>query len=98
MLINTGFLIKVCFQVNLVTSAMFMTGLVGNPLIASLAGGVGVEITWMTWAVAAIIPGLINLLIIPIVIFTIYPPEVKYAPEAQKEARRKQQKTEKMGR
>src|SRR5262249_48569734 len=49
-----AFLIKVCFQLNMITSAMFMTGLVGNPLIANLASSANVTIDWGTWALAAI--------------------------------------------
>ena len=82
-----AFLIKVCFHVNMVTSAMFMTGLVGNPLIVSLAANVGVQINWMTWALAAIIPGLVNITIIPLVLYRLYPPEVMKTPEARSIAR-----------
>lgn len=84
-----AYLIKVCFQVNMVTSAMFLTGIVANPLAASLAETVGVKIDWMTWAVAAIVPGLVNLTVIPLVLYKLYPPEIKRAPEAQQVARYK---------
>lgn len=84
-----GYLINVCFHLNMITSAMFMTGLVGNPLIASLAADAGVTITWGIWATAAVIPGLVNLAILPIVMYKLYPPEVKKAPEAVQIARKK---------
>lgn len=82
-----AFLIQVCFQTNLITSAMFLTGLVGNPLVVSLAQASGVTITWGGWAVAAIIPGMINLLLLPLVIYKIYPPTLKVSEGAQDQAR-----------
>ena len=84
-----GYLINVCFQLNMITSAMFMTGLVGNPLIARLAADAGVTITWGTWAIAAIIPGLVNLAILPFVMYKLYPPTVAKAPEAVQIAKKK---------
>lgn len=82
-----AFLIQVCFQVNLITSAMFLTGLVGNPLIVSMAAASGVEITWASWAIAAIVPGLINLIVMPLALYKIYPPTMKESPDAQEAAR-----------
>ena len=37
---------------------MFLTAMAGNPLIAELAKSQGVEITWMTWFLGAIVPGI----------------------------------------
>jgi divalent anion:Na+ symporter, DASS family len=84
-----AFLIKVVFQVNIMTSAMFLTALVGNPLIAELAGGSGITITWGSWALAAFVPGLISILVFPLILYWIYPPEMKSTPEAPKMAKEK---------
>ena len=84
-----AYLIKICFQANIITSAMFMTAMAANPLIASLAESIGYTITWMSWAKAAVVPGIINLLILPLVIYTIYPPEIKQSPQAKSFARTK---------
>lgn len=84
-----SYLLKMCYQVNIITSAMFLTGTAANPLIASLAAKSGVIITWTTWAWAAIVPGLINLIILPLAMFVIMPPEVKYTPKAPELARAK---------
>jgi len=70
-----GFLIKVCFHANVITSAMFLTSLAGNPLIASFANELGADIDWMTWACAAIVPGVVNLFFMPLLIFKLYKPE-----------------------
>lgn len=68
-------------QVNAITCAMFLTAMAGNPLIASLASQEGIEISWGTWALGAIVPGLCALLIVPYVVYKVYPPELKETPE-----------------
>lgn len=75
-------------QVNAITCAMFLTAMAGNPLIASLAGQFDVEITWTNWALGAIVPGLCALIIVPYVVYLIYPPELKETPEAKAMAAR----------
>lgn len=78
-----GYLIKLCFQANTITSAMFLTAMAANPLIASTIKGVcGTDITWLFWAKAAIVPGLVNLLILPPVFYWLYAPGVSKTPEA----------------
>ena len=39
-----------------------------NPLAAQLAKEEGVEITWIAWAWAALVPGLLSLLVVPFVL------------------------------
>lgn len=79
-----AFLMKSTFQVNCVTSCMFLTSMAPNSLIAALAlKTVGVNISWGTWALAAIVPGLVGLAITPYVIYKLYPPELKHTPEAK---------------
>ncbi|MBB5172414.1 anion permease [Texcoconibacillus texcoconensis] len=85
-----NFLMKTAFQGNLVTSAMFMTSMAANPLIVSIAYDVaGLELTWTTWAVAAIVPGLVSLAVIPFVIYKITNPVVKETPGASEWAGKK---------
>lgn len=90
-----AFLIKVCFHANTITSAMFLTAMVGNPLITGFAQGVGIKIDWMTWAIACIVPGLVHLLVVPLAIYILYPPHIKKSPEATIHA---QEKLQEMGR
>ncbi|MCK4935030.1 MAG: anion permease [Simkaniaceae bacterium] len=78
-----AFLVQVAFQGSVITSAMFLTAMAGNPLIADIARSVGVEITWGKWALAAIVPGLLSLITIPYVLYRIYPPELKETPHAK---------------
>ncbi len=78
-----AFLTKVGFQGDLITSAMFMTAMAANPLCAKLAKDVaGVNITWTGWAVAAAVPGLVSLLVIPYLLYKLYPPEIRETPDA----------------
>ena len=52
---------------NLITAAMFLTGMAANPIISRAALDVyGIEFDWSTWALGSIIPGLIGLMGLPI--------------------------------
>ena len=90
-----AFLMMMEFQATVITSAMFMTSMAPNPLIAELAQKTArVSITWGMWALAAIVPGILSLIIVPYLLYKIYPPEIKETPEAAEMARRE---LEKMG-
>jgi len=84
-----SFLTLTAYQVNCITSAMFLTAMAANPLAQKLAGDLKINITWAGWALAAIVPGLLSLLIVPWVIYKLYPPEVKETPNAVQMARQK---------
>lgn len=63
---------------------MFMTSMAGNTLVASLiAASFGYTITWGDWAIAAIVPGLVALIVMPLILYFIYPPELKDTREIQ---------------
>ena len=82
-----GFLTITAFQGTVITSAMFLTAMAANPLAAQLAGDAGVEISWGLWAVAALVPGLVSLAVIPLLLYKLYPPEIKETPGASKMAK-----------
>lgn len=82
-----AFLTTAAFQGTVITSAMFLTAMAANPLAAKLAADMGVEITWGGWALAALVPGLVSLAVVPYLIYKIYPPEVKETPHATKMAK-----------
>lgn len=84
-----AYLIKLCFHANTITSAMFITALATNPLIVSMASKSGIEISWNTWALASIVPGLLCLALLPLLLYVIYPPELKSTPQAPALAREK---------
>lgn len=80
-----AFLLFTEFQGNLITAAMFLTAMAGNPLAQNLAEKTAhVHITWMNWFLAAIVPGLISLIVVPFIIYKMYPPTVKETPDAKK--------------
>jgi DASS family divalent anion:Na+ symporter len=81
-----GFLTMTAFQGSAITSAMFLTSMAGNPLIAELARNQGIEITWAGWAIAALVPGLLSLLIVPYLIYKIVPPTIRQTPHAKEMA------------
>ncbi len=61
-----SWLVLVAAHANLVTAAMFLTGMAANPLVAKAAHDVlGVELTWGRWALGALAPGLLSLVILP---------------------------------
>lgn len=79
-----AFLIFTEFQGNLITAAMFLTAMAGNPLAQNLAKKTAhVHITWMNWFLAALVPGLVSLIVVPFIIYKMYPPTVKETPNAK---------------
>lgn len=74
-------------HVNVVTSAMFVTAMAGNPVAVSAAADQNIEISWGKWALAAAIPGILSLIAVPWVLSKIWPPTLKKTPEAPAHAR-----------
>lgn len=78
-----GFLVAALYQGSAVACAMFFTGQASNILGASLAGKlVNVQVTWVSWFVAAIVPGLTSCVVVPWVVHRVMRPEVRQTPEA----------------
>jgi DASS family divalent anion:Na+ symporter len=79
-----AFLMKTLYQGDLVVSAMFLTATAPNPLVAEFARqGAGVPVTWITWAIAACVPGVVGLALVPFVIYRLCPPEAQDTRVAQ---------------
>lgn len=90
-----AWLMLTCFQTSVISSSMFLTAMAANPLSANLTyNTIKQTIGWTDWAKAAIVPGLISLIVVPLLLYVIYPPTVKSSPDAPKLAR---EKLEKMG-
>lgn len=82
-----AYIMQIEYHANAITCAMFMTAMAGNPLTVELAEKtIGVNMTWGTWAMAAIVPGLISLIVMPYLLYLIYPPEIKEMPHAKEMA------------
>ena len=82
-----AFLAIAVSQIDTSICTMFLTAMAGNPLIAELAKSQGVEITWMTWFLGAIVPGIVSLIVLPYFVYLIYPPELKDTPKMAEMAR-----------
>lgn len=79
-----SFLTLVAFYSNLITSAMFITAMAANPLIAGILQENGIPLTWSQWALAASVPGLLSLMLVPYLVYRLYPPEIKHTPGAKR--------------
>jgi DASS family divalent anion:Na+ symporter len=84
-----AFLTLNSYNMNLIASSMFLTGTASNPMCQKFAADLGIKISWMSWAVAAIVPGLVAFFVIPLVLFKIYPPELKKTADAPEMANQK---------
>lgn len=82
------YLILCAFHANIITAGMFITAMAGNPLSVKLAADQGATITWISWAVAASVPGLLCLAIIPAALLWLAPPEIVRTPDAPALAQR----------
>ncbi|KAJ8423429.1 hypothetical protein Cgig2_015483 [Carnegiea gigantea] len=90
-----SWLMLTCFQTSVISSSMFLTAMAANPLSANLTlNTINQTIGWMDWTKAAVVPGLASLIVVPLLLYVIYPPEIKSSPDAPKLAA---QKLEKMG-
>ena len=79
-----SYLMQTAYQGNTITSAMFLTSMAGNPLIALLAAKtLNIQLSWGQWALASVVPGIISLLVVPYFLYKFYPPEIKKTPEAK---------------
>jgi DASS family divalent anion:Na+ symporter len=78
-----GFLFAAMYQGSVVACAMFLTGQASNLLAAALALKlVNVEVTWSSWFVAAIVPGVLSCAVGPWIVYRVVRPEIRYTPEA----------------
>jgi divalent anion:Na+ symporter, DASS family len=85
-----AFLMKTVYQGNVVTSAMFMTAMAANPLVLELTRQTaGLRITWLQWAAAASVPGLLSLAVVPFVVHWLVRPELEDTQYAQTLARKR---------
>jgi divalent anion:Na+ symporter, DASS family len=83
-----SYLILCAFHANIITAGMFVTAMAGNPLAVKLAADQGVTISWTDWAVAALVPGLLCLALIPVLLMWIVRPQVRETPDATALAQR----------
>jgi len=79
------YLALVNYHANPITSGMFITATAPNPLVVDYVAKVtnqNFHLSWGTWALAMLVPGLVCLFIMPLVIYLLSPPELKKTPDA----------------
>ncbi len=77
-----AFLFSAVYQSICITAAMFFTGQASNPLAAQIATQAGYTITWSSWLLAGLVPGLCSMAAAPLVMLKLNPPEIRKTPEA----------------
>ena len=79
-----AYLMQIVYQTEGIVCAVFMTAMAGNPLIVELAHKTaGIEISWSMWFLAALAPGIVAMVFMPLLLYVICPPELKKTPEAK---------------
>ncbi len=77
-----GYLMWTAFAATGITSTTFLTALAPNLLCIEIAKKVAnVEISWTQWFLAAAPFGIVMLLLLPLLVYWIYPPEIKESAE-----------------
>jgi DASS family divalent anion:Na+ symporter len=83
------YLMLTAFHTTYTASAIFLTGMASNPLIADFAKKLGhVDLTWMTWFKASSLPGFLSLAIVPWLLLKLFKPEIQDTAPARELARR----------
>ncbi|KAJ2825681.1 hypothetical protein GGI24_003095 [Coemansia furcata] len=83
-----GFLVMVASTANLLSSSLFITGMAGNPIVASKARSIfGIEFGFADWVVGASVPTLLLLFILPPALRLFLRPQVNFA-QLSREIRR----------
>lgn len=79
------YLALVNYHANPITSAMFLTATAPNPLVVDYvarATNQSFHLSWGTWALCMVLPGLVALMLMPLIVYWLSPPEVKVTPDA----------------
>jgi DASS family divalent anion:Na+ symporter len=71
-----------------VSSALWLTAMVANPLGAEVAGGFGVETGFGRWLIASSVPTLCAMALLPVFLYRLIGPEVRSTPDAPAAARK----------
>lgn len=73
-----AYLSVLLYQISLTTGYIFLTALSVNALMTTFAKQIlNVKLDWITWFKAAAVPGMVMLVLIPWIVYKLYPPEIK---------------------
>ena len=70
-----------------VSSALWLTATSVNPIGVDIAGHFGLKIDFGSWLIAASVPALTAILLLPLVLYKLFPPGVTATPDAPAAAR-----------
>ncbi len=79
-----SFLTLAMYGISMTTSSLFITACAPNALMVSFAKNIlKVDVSWIQWAVALFLPGILMLAVVPYIIYKLYPPEMKAIDNAE---------------
>jgi len=70
-----------------VSSALWMTATSVNPIGVEIAGHFGLKISFGSWLLAACVPALASIVLLPLLLYRLFPPGVSATPDAPAAAR-----------
>eukprot|EP01023_Acetabularia_acetabulum_P068409 TRINITY_DN9706_c0_g2_i1.p1 TRINITY_DN9706_c0_g2~~TRINITY_DN9706_c0_g2_i1.p1 ORF type:complete len:561 (-),score=74.47 TRINITY_DN9706_c0_g2_i1:677-2359(-) len=80
-----SYLVLTVFHTAAVSSAMFITANHPNPLSVDLTNQIiDQNITWTQWSMAAFVPGFVSLMLVPVVVRILNPPQMTQSEQAKK--------------
>jgi DASS family divalent anion:Na+ symporter len=83
-----AYLTILLYQVSLTTGFIFMTAIAPNALSVAIGRDIlQVDVSWLLWAKAAIVPGLVVLLLLPYLVYRLCPPDVTHVNNVEIAAR-----------
>ena len=92
------YLMTCMYQTSVVASAMFFYSSAANVLLGELAAEhAGVTITWTSWFVAGLAPGIVSSVLVPFFVYRFLPPELTHTPAAPEFAVRELKELGQMG-
>jgi DASS family divalent anion:Na+ symporter len=90
-----AFLMSFIYQCEVIICAMFLTGQAGNLVIQKFALQVSsIDLNYTRWMIGGIVPGLVSLVVTGLLLYRLFPPEIRYTPGATRFA---QEELGKMG-
>jgi L-tartrate/succinate antiporter len=77
-----AYIMWTAFATTCLTSSMFLTGLAPNLLALNLVKQTAkIEISWIEWFIGIAPVGILLFIFLPLIVYKIYPPELKSSPE-----------------
>lgn len=94
-----AFLLFTIYQGDVLASSMWLTGQASNVLIAKFALDTAhIEISYGRWILGSIVPAAVLFVLIPLVLYRLYPPSIKHTPDAARIAKEELQRMGPMSR